>query len=183
VANLCAASGLPCGQSSVSTRSTGNELPEQNPRAVQEKNSGHILTPGFPQRNPQAASACLWKKGAGSPLVKDFPGQKNGPVMTVHSHAPPGGGHAEARGDPPVKPPATQARAGYSPPVCSSLGDAVQRITAAIDQLATDVHGQISEPELATRVADLWQMVSDLDPELARRRRGYTASADGTPSA
>jgi len=63
------------------------------------------------------------------------------------------------------------------------LGDAVERIAAAIDQLAIDVHGQVSEPEMATRVADLWQMISDLDPELARRRQGYTASADGTPSA
>jgi hypothetical protein len=62
------------------------------------------------------------------------------------------------------------------------MGDAVDRLTAAIDQLATDAHDKANEPELAARVADLWQMVSDLDPELARRRQGYTESADGTPS-
>jgi hypothetical protein len=30
-------------------------------------------------------------------------------------------------------------------------------------------------------VADLWLMVSALDPELARRSRGYTTPADGVP--
>jgi hypothetical protein len=41
------------------------------------------------------------------------------------------------------------------------------------------VHGDASDPELAARVAGLWQMVSDLDPELARRRQGYTALPGG----
>ena len=81
-----------------------------------------------------------------------------------------------------MKPPAHPAAAGYPSPVCSSMGDAIDRIAAAIDQLATDVRDKASEPEMATRVADLWQMVSDLDPELARRRRGYTASAGAAPS-
>jgi hypothetical protein len=69
------------------------------------------------------------------------------------------------------------------------MGDAVDRIAAAIDQLATDVQAQraqpdkLNEPEMATRVADLWQMVSDLDPELARRKQGYASPVDGTPSA
>jgi len=66
--------------------------------------------------------------------------------------------------------------------VCSSMGDAVDGIAAAIDQLAIDVRNKVDEPELATRVADLWQMVSDLDPELARRRQGYAASADDAPA-
>lgn len=83
----------------------------------------------------------------------------------------------------------------YHPPMCSITGDAIDRITAAIDQLASDVHGAASERELTTRVAGLWQMVSDLDPELARRAQGYTVlegntvpegrtgPADGEPSA
>jgi hypothetical protein len=62
------------------------------------------------------------------------------------------------------------------------MGDAVDRIAVAIDLLATDLRGKVSEPEMATRVADLWQMVSDLDPELARRKRGYATPADGAPS-
>jgi len=65
-------------------------------------------------------------------------------------------------------------------------GDAIDRIAAAIDQLASDVQDASTEPnedELATRIAALWQMVSDLDPELARRARRYTGPADGGPSA
>jgi hypothetical protein len=62
------------------------------------------------------------------------------------------------------------------------MGDAIDRIAAAIDQLAADAQGQADEPAMVARVADLWQMVSDLDPELARRTRGYTASVDSTPS-
>jgi hypothetical protein len=70
--------------------------------------------------------------------------------------------------------------------VCSITGDAIDRIAAAIDQLASDVHDAkagASEGELTTRVATLWQMVSDLDPELARRAQRYTGPVDGGPSA
>ena len=65
-------------------------------------------------------------------------------------------------------------------------GDAIDRIAAAIDQLASDVQDAssgASEDELTTRIAALWQMVSDLDPELARRARRYTGPADDGPSA
>jgi hypothetical protein len=81
-----------------------------------------------------------------------------------------------------VKPPACASPAGYPSSVCSNTGDAIDRVAAAIDQLASDVHGSASEPELAARVAGLWQMVSDLDPELARRTRGYTALPGGGTS-
>jgi hypothetical protein len=67
--------------------------------------------------------------------------------------------------------------------VCSITGDAIDRLAEAIDQLASDAQGKADGRELATRVADLWLMVSALDPELARRRQGYTTLADGTPSA
>ena len=69
--------------------------------------------------------------------------------------------------------------------MCSSTGDAISRIVAAIDQLASDVHdarGGVDEAELATRIATLWRMVSDLDPELARRTQGYTREVGGEPS-
>ena len=67
--------------------------------------------------------------------------------------------------------------------MCSITGDEIDRIAAAIDQLATDAHGDAGEPELAVRVAGIWQMISALDPELDRRRRRYTPTADGAPSA
>jgi hypothetical protein len=60
--------------------------------------------------------------------------------------------------------------------VCSNTGDAIERIAAAIDQLASDArdsHEAAASAELATRVASLWLMVSELDPELARRARRY----------
>jgi hypothetical protein len=65
------------------------------------------------------------------------------------------------------------------------MGDAIDRIVDAIDQLASDAHGGASGPELAARVAGIWLMLSALDPELARRTRGYggTESADGAPRA
>jgi hypothetical protein len=68
---------------------------------------------------------------------------------------------------------------GYHSPVCSNVGDAIDRVTAAIDQLASDAHGDASESELAARVAGLWQMVSQLDPEMARRTRGYAEPSGG----
>ncbi len=74
-------------------------------------------------------------------------------------------------------------RLGYPSRVCSIKGDAIDRIAEAIDQLASDAQGETSEPELAARVAGLWLMVSALDPELARRKRGYTTPADGAPMA
>lgn len=71
----------------------------------------------------------------------------------------------------------------YPSRVCSIKGDAVERIAEAIDQLASDAQGDVSGQELAARVAELWLMVSALDPELARRKQRYTTPADGTPSA
>jgi thioredoxin-like negative regulator of GroEL len=61
----------------------------------------------------------------------------------------------------------------------------IDRLAAAIDQLASDVRndrGAALDGTADTRIAELWQMVSDLDPELARRARRYAAPADGAPS-
>ena len=72
-------------------------------------------------------------------------------------------------------------RVRYYPYVCSIMGDAIERIAAAIDQVASDVRGSADEPELTARVAEIWLMMGALDPELARRQQGYTTPADGTP--
>jgi hypothetical protein len=71
------------------------------------------------------------------------------------------------------------------------MGDAIERVAAAIDQLASDAQaarGKAGSDELIVRVASLWQLIGDLDPELARRAQRYarpaeTAPADGAPSA
>jgi hypothetical protein len=72
--------------------------------------------------------------------------------------------------------------------VCSNPGDAIDRIAAAIDQLASDARNARQTPldgdgDAAARIAGLWQMISELDPGLARRIPRYTGPADGAPSA
>jgi len=88
----------------------------------------------------------------------------------------------ENAGDSPWNCLRTEVPLGYHSSVCSNTGDAVDRLAAAIDQLASDARGDANDPGLAARVAGLWQMVSDLDPELARRTRGYTAPPGGATS-
>jgi len=69
--------------------------------------------------------------------------------------------------------------------VCSNKKDAIDRIAAAIDQLAIDTHeatNAASDEELTARVASLWQMLSELDPDVARRTQRYTGPADGGSS-
>jgi len=75
---------------------------------------------------------------------------------------------------------ARRPAAGYPSTVCSIPGDAIEEIVAAIDQLANDARVK-TEPDLTARVAEIWSMVTALDPELARRQRGYAAPADGAP--
>ena len=102
--------------------------------------------------------------------------------MTVNSPCQARLRACENTGGSPGKAPAGAGRVRYHSAVCSNTGDAVDRLAAAIDQLANDARGDASDPELAARVAGLWQMVSDLDPELARRAQGYTALPGGATS-
>jgi hypothetical protein len=59
------------------------------------------------------------------------------------------------------------------------MGDAIERIAEAIDQLDRDVHGA-AEPELIVRLAGIWLMMSALDPEIARLQQAYVTPSDGT---
>ncbi len=55
------------------------------------------------------------------------------------------------------------------------------RLGQAIDDLAADSQGQASAgaaDQAAGRLADIWAMVADLDPELARRLAGYYAAPE-----
>jgi hypothetical protein len=52
------------------------------------------------------------------------------------------------------------------------------QIAAAIDQVAHDARGTADEPELTARVAEIWLMMSAVDPALARRQQGYVTPAD-----
>jgi hypothetical protein len=91
-------------------------------------------------------------------------------------------GGAAAVPAPYVQQPARRPVVGYPSPVCSSQGEAVDRIVAAIDQLAADARGRTDPRELTARVAGVWEMICDLDPELARRAQAYTTNEGGAPS-
>ena len=129
-----------------------------------------------PQNNAQACFACLWKKGAAPHHAAVLSPWTERAVATPTATLNPAAGDSADR----LRP---GTGLSYPSRVCSTMGDAMDRIVEAIDQLANDAQGETSGRELATRVADLWLMISALDPELARRRQGYTTPADGAPSA
>jgi len=61
--------------------------------------------------------------------------------------------------------------------VCSIDDPAFRRVAEAIDQLEAD--RQVMDPaDLAARIAALWSMVGDIDPELARLAARYQNRAD-----
>jgi hypothetical protein len=128
------------------------------------------------------ASECLWKKGAGRWPVEAFPQVRNGcGQLSTGTRSQSGGGQRYGRR--PAEQPVPETRAGYHSPVRSNTGDEIDRIATAIDQLESDARSGVGEAELTTRIASLWQMVSALDPELARRAQRYTAPPGATPSA
>jgi hypothetical protein len=61
--------------------------------------------------------------------------------------------------------------------VCSIDEAAFQRVAEAIDRL--DAERQDADPaQMATRIAAIWTMVTEIDPELARLVSRYAAPAD-----
>ena len=56
--------------------------------------------------------------------------------------------------------------------MCSIDESAIQRVTEAIDQLDADRKSADSS-DLEARVAEVWAMVRDVDPELARLASRY----------
>jgi hypothetical protein len=72
--------------------------------------------------------------------------------------------------------------------VCSVPGAEIDRIITAIDQLASDVQAstgdsQHASSQHAVRIADIWRMVTSLDPDLARRVSAYTTPAGAADDA
>jgi hypothetical protein len=62
------------------------------------------------------------------------------------------------------------AGSGAGPPRPAAL----DRLDAAIEELAAAAERpDAAAPEITAGLARLWQMVADLDPELARRLAGY----------
>jgi len=56
--------------------------------------------------------------------------------------------------------------------VCSNEGDALRRVAEAIDRLEAD-RGITDAADLEARIAAVWSMVSEIDPELARLASRY----------
>lgn len=196
MSSLCAAGGLGCGQSAGTPRATGIDLRKRNPPAVQEKKSARFW-PAAPSEVIHKETHRPHSHACGKPVrarrgLRFSPDtERMRPTVRKHAQFPRRASRRSVAGtreqaarqeEQAARPPP----AGYHSPVCSNTGDAIDRIAAAIDQLASDAHDAeagASEDELTERVATLWQMVSDLDPELARRARRYTGPVDGGPSA
>ena len=58
----------------------------------------------------------------------------------------------------------------------SDAADQVARLARAIDDLAAADPGSLTAAEVAGRVARIWTLVGQLDPDLARRAAGYGPS-------
>ena len=61
----------------------------------------------------------------------------------------------------------------YDSTVCSIEGAALRRVAEAIDRLEAD-RQSTDAANLEARIAAVWSMVSEIDPELARLASGYT---------
>jgi hypothetical protein len=61
--------------------------------------------------------------------------------------------------------------------VCSIDDSALRRVAEAIDQLEAD-RRSADAADLEARIAAVWSMVGEIDPELARLASGYENRAD-----
>jgi hypothetical protein len=61
--------------------------------------------------------------------------------------------------------------------VCSTDEFALRRVAEAIDQLDAD-RKSADSADLEARIAALWAMVREIDPELARLASGYANPRD-----
>ena len=65
----------------------------------------------------------------------------------------------------------------YDSTVCSIDEPALRRVAEAIDQLEADRRAA-GAADLEARIAAVWSMVREIDPELARVVCGYESPAD-----
>jgi len=72
----------------------------------------------------------------------------------------------------------TRAAPGcYPSTVCSIVDPALRRVAEAIDRLEADRQAA-DTADLEARIAAVWSMVSDIDPELARLASRYQNRPD-----
>ncbi len=78
------------------------------------------------------------------------------------------------------------ARPAYCSDMCSTAGERLARLGEAIDELAEDFlapHSARPDATMQDRLARIWAMIAELDPELARRLPGYHPAAGGSAGA
>jgi hypothetical protein len=68
---------------------------------------------------------------------------------------------------------------GYRSSVCSTPEPSLDDVILAIDELAAASRAGATPGDLNERIARLWGMVADLDPELARRLSRYQCPSGG----
>jgi hypothetical protein len=68
---------------------------------------------------------------------------------------------------------------GYRSSVCSTPEPSLDDVILAIDELAAASRAGATPGDLNERIARLWGMVADLDPELARRLSRYQRPSGG----
>jgi hypothetical protein len=61
--------------------------------------------------------------------------------------------------------------------MCSTVSERLARIGQAIDELAAETAGAAPAVSLDDRLARIWLMMAELDPELARRVTDYGGHA------
>ena len=66
--------------------------------------------------------------------------------------------------------------------MCSTPEPSLDDLTRAIDELAAASRAGAAPGTLNERIAQLWAMVADLDPELARRLSRYQRPSSGRVS-
>ena len=74
---------------------------------------------------------------------------------------------------------ATVGRAAYCSTMCSTASERLARIGMAIDELAADSLAPARawpDAGMQERLARIWAMIAELDPELARRMPEYDVS-------
>jgi hypothetical protein len=65
--------------------------------------------------------------------------------------------------------------------MCSTTGGRLARLGQAIDELAAQSQAQAgpgAADDVADRLAGVWAMLAELDPELAKRLAGYHAAPE-----
>jgi hypothetical protein len=69
-------------------------------------------------------------------------------------------------------------RALYDSIVCSTTDGYLDRICRAIEELAGTEPGEPTADDAAARLAAIWALIADANPELAKRLPGYLSAAE-----